>query len=87
MEAIKVQAIPEVTRVLAPDAFARVQGNGRAIAVAKLREYADMLESGALDGCRVEWRDDHGDDTRMRTVTIDRASGRVQFCETHIEEV
>lgn len=86
MEAIKVQAIPESARVRAPDLYARVRGNGRAIAVAKLREYADKLESGELEGCRVEWRDNYGEDTQMRTVTLDRESRRVQFCETAIEE-
>ncbi len=88
-QALKVQAIPEHHRARLPDAFARVRGNGRAIAVAKLREYADMLERGELDGCRVEWRDNYGDDTQMRTVTIKRTSestGAVQFCETAIEE-
>lgn len=38
----------------------RVKGDGRAITVAKLRETADMLESGELDGARVQWLATHG---------------------------
>ncbi|HEU4544334.1 MAG TPA: hypothetical protein VFR23_24600 [Jiangellaceae bacterium] len=43
-----------------PDANGRLKGNGRAIAVAKFRELADRLESGELDGARVQWLDTHG---------------------------
>lgn len=89
--ALKLVALPEQQRVLDPQAFAHVEGNGRKIAVAKLREYADMLERGELDGCRVQWRDDHGEDTEMVTVTISHATeehgGRVQMLTTKIVEV
>jgi hypothetical protein len=42
-----------------PDVHSRIKGNGRAIAVAKFRELADKLESGELDGARVQWLDTH----------------------------
>ena len=45
---------------LNPKLITRTKGNGRAIAVAKLRELADRLESGELDGVRCQWRDTHG---------------------------
>jgi len=88
-QALKLLAIPEVVRSRFPDEFACVRGEGRSIAVAKLREFADMLASGELDGCSVEWRDNYGDDSKMRTVTIQRTgaeTGTVRFCETTIEE-
>jgi hypothetical protein len=44
----------------APDEHNRIQGSGRAIAVAKFRELANMLESGELDCARVQWSDTHG---------------------------
>jgi hypothetical protein len=87
---IPLRALPEMQRKLHPEAFSRVQGDGRKIAVAKLREFADMLESGELDGCRVQWRDDHGAETEMVTVTITHATdehgGMVQMLTTKIEE-
>lgn len=43
-----------------PDVHGRVKGNGRAIAAAKFRELANKLESGELDGARVQWLDTHG---------------------------
>lgn len=88
---LKLCAVPEQARKLNPEAFARVRGKGRAIAVAKLRELANLLESGELDGCRVQWRDDHGADTEMVTVTIthrtEECGGEVQMLTTKIEEV
>jgi len=87
-------------RRLLPEAHGRIQGNGRAIAVGKLRELADKLESGELDGCRAEWRDDRLAESQMITVTIERpnkrpsrtarfndAGGSVQVTITTIEEV
>lgn len=91
--AFKTYAVPEAQRVLEPEAFAEVRGQGRSIAVAKLREFADLLEAGELDGCRVEWRDDHGAESKMVTVTItpkvdpEWRVGSVQMLTTKIEEV
>jgi hypothetical protein len=51
---------PEVGYQLNPELHTRKRGNGRAIAVAKFRELADKLESGELDGARVQWLDTHG---------------------------
>lgn len=76
-----------VERTLNPELIDKVQGNGRELAVAKFRELADKLESGELDGARIQWRDDFGSDTEMVTVTLDRASGIVQLTTTTIEEV
>lgn len=45
---------------LYPGQHIRMRGDGRAIAVAKFRELADKLESGELDGARVQWMDTHG---------------------------
>ena len=33
-----------------------LRGEGRAVAVAKFRELARRIESGELDGARVQWR-------------------------------
>ena len=54
----------------------------RAAAVAKFRELADKLESGELEGARVEWRpelpiewvelDYHAGEVRFRTITEDK---------------
>lgn len=46
--------------VESPVTRTRTKGDGRAIAVAKFRELADKLESGELDGARVQWLDTHG---------------------------
>jgi hypothetical protein len=85
--ALKLVAVPEAARKLEPEAFAEVRGNGREIAANKLEEFARMLRSGELDGCRVQWRDDHGANTEMVTVTIDHTTGVVQMLTTKIEEV
>jgi hypothetical protein len=59
------------------DVHTRVRGDGRAIAVAKFRELADKLESGELDGARVQWLDTHGFDVETvvdgetKRVTLD----------------
>lgn len=90
---LKVVATPESLRKLNPQAFARVKGKGRQIAVAKLREYADALERGDLDGVRVQWRDDEAAETEMVTVTITPRmtevgqTRTVQMITTTIEEV
>jgi hypothetical protein len=58
-EVLKLPVNPGYARE--PDSQGRVKGNGRAIAVAKFRELADKLESGELDGARVQWLDTHGE--------------------------
>ena len=68
----------------APDLHGNIKGDGRAIAVAKFRELADKLESGELDGARVQWRDDNGPTTEMITVTLD--AQKVQLLTTTIEK-
>jgi hypothetical protein len=89
--ALKMEALPEKERIRNPDVYATVRGDGRKIAVAKLREFADMLESGELDGCGFYWRDDHGANTEMVTVTVTHATeehgGMVTRFPTTIEEV
>ena len=85
LPAIKTHALPESQRSLHPEAFTRVRGVGRDIAVAKLREFADKLESGELDGVRVQWRDDEATESEMVTVTL--GAGTVQMLTTKIEEV
>ena len=84
---LKVRALPEEMRRENPQLHTRVRGNGRAIAVAKLRELADKLESGELDGCRCQWGTNPGVDveTEMQTVTL--TSDTVQLITTKIEEV
>lgn len=53
-----------------------VTGEGRAIAVAAFRELADRLESGELDGARVQWRRQseeeslNGDPSELTVVTV-----------------
>jgi hypothetical protein len=71
-------------------------GSGRAIAVAKFRELADKLESGELDGARVQWRRqstaemDAGNPSQMQTVTVtadaDYRVGTVQLLTFTIDE-
>lgn len=71
-------------------------GEGRAIAVAKFRELADKLESGELDGARVQWRRQSGAEmaagnpSEMQTVTVtadeDFQVGTVQLLTFAIEE-
>lgn len=82
----------------APDREAVVVGNPRAIAVAKFRELADKLESGELDGARIEWRSrswvesEAGTPSKMATVTLTPQSdenwigGTVELLVTTIEE-
>ncbi len=64
-----------------------VQGNGRAIAVAKFRELADKLESRELDGARVQWGTNPGLDTETEMVTVTLTSDTVQLLTTKIKEV
>ncbi len=86
-EALKVRALPEEARRLNPELHARVQGVGRDIAVAKLREFADKIESGELDGCRVQWGTNPGLDTETEMQTVTLTSDAVQIITTKIEEV
>lgn len=94
---LKPAQVEEVERDRLPDLQLFIKGNGRAIAVAKLREYADLLESGELDGCRIQWRARHpeevqeGKPSEMQTVTVThiapgRPVGTVQLLTTTIEE-
>lgn len=85
----KVLPFPEspIARMRNPDAFGRVRGDGRALFVARLRELADQIESGELDGARAQWRDDDGAETEMVTVVRTAGSdGMVQMTTTTIEK-
>lgn len=84
---LKVRALPEDERRLNPQLFERVQGVGRDIAVAKLREFANKLESGELDGCRVQWGTNPELDTETEMQTVTLTSDAVQLITTKIEEV
>lgn len=84
---LKVRALPEEARRQNPELFTRVQGVGRDIAVAKLREFADKLESHELDGCRVQWGTNPGLDTETEMVTVTISPTTVQLITTKIEEV
>lgn len=66
---------PEVGYRQNPQLHDRVKGNGRAIAVAKLRELADKLESGELDGVRCQWLDTHGCLVEVDGVQYDLTKG------------
>jgi hypothetical protein len=83
---------------LNPKLITRTKGNGRAIAVAKLRELADRLESGELDGVRCQWLDTHGENREddgtpvsglefvTRTAWTETGEGTVQLVGLTIEE-
>jgi hypothetical protein len=101
MQAAKVLDLKEASEAkyrLEPDSASRVRGNGRAIAVAKFRELADKLESGEIDGARVQWLDTHGglldDDGKAisglefvtRTAWREDGSGTVALKALTIEE-
>ncbi len=84
----KVLRFPDAeARQRLPDSFGRVQGDGRAIAVAKFRELADKLESGELDGARVQWGTNPGLDTVTEMQTVTLSATEVQLITTKIEEV
>lgn len=42
---------------IVPTPVETLSGDARAVAVRKFRELADLLESGELQGARVQWRD------------------------------
>lgn len=101
MEAKKLEPVQveEVERTRLPDMGLHLKGNGRALAVAKFRELADKLESGELDGARVQWRAPHLGElqegktgTEMQTVTVTPPNhatddaGTVQLLTFTIEE-
>lgn len=74
---LKPAQVEEVERTRLPDMGLLLKGDGRKIAAAKLREFADKLESGELDGCRLQWRARHlgelqegKETTEMQTVTV-----------------
>jgi len=77
-----LKLVPRVreSRDLLADEKVSIQGEPRAVAVAKFRELADKLECGELDGARVQWRDGLPE---METVTMDGET--VQFTQFKIE--
>jgi len=79
--ALKLVPTPREGREWLPNGTAVLRGNERAVAVAKFRELADKLESGELDGARVQWIDGA---LNMETVTIDATT--VQLMQFTIEE-
>jgi hypothetical protein len=97
-EVIPIRPKVEVGYKQLPDVKERVKGDGRAIAAAKLRELADKLDSGELDGVRVQWLDTHGElldaeglpisgmEFVTRTAWRDDGSGTVQLRTVTIEE-
>jgi hypothetical protein len=97
-EVLPIRPEADASYQLRPEVKTRVRGNSRAIAVAKFRELADKLESGELDGARVQWLDTHGlllDDDGLpisgmefvtRTAWTEDGSGRVQLDTVTIEE-
>jgi hypothetical protein len=56
---------------LLPGVNERVRGKGRAIFVKKLRDIADAIERGELDGARAQWLDTHGGSVEDGTVEAD----------------
>lgn len=89
----KVRQITEAKGYrLTPTVNERVKGNGREIFVKKLRELADKIESGELDGVRAQWLDTHGEpesgmEVVTRTAWREDGSGQVTLRATTIEEV
>ena len=87
---------PGATKERKADEKIVLVGAGRAIAVAKFRELADRLESGELDGARVQWRrqsaleSEAGNPSEMQTVTVTAdeffRTGTVQLLTFTIEE-
>jgi hypothetical protein len=100
MQTAKVIALPtpEPGYQQNPGLVTRTRGKGREIAVAKFRELADKLESGELDGARVQWLDTHGEclendgaqisgmEFVTRTAWREDGSGTVQLVSVTIEE-
>lgn len=99
MQAAKVLEIEQARGyVNRPQLHERIVGNSRAIAVAKFRELADKLESGEIDGARVQWLDTHGElhdddgaaisglEFVTRTAWREDGSGTVQLTAVTIEE-
>lgn len=83
---------------LLPGINERVRGYGRAIFVKKLRDIADAIERGELDGARAQWLDTHGENREAdgtavsgmeivtRTAWSADGSGQVKLQVTTIEE-
>ncbi len=63
------------------ESSASVQGEPRAVFVAKMRELADKVEAGVLDGARCEWADGL---PAMVTVEVDLNNGRVHLERTRL---
>lgn len=74
---------PEEGRVLMPEVLTNLTGDPRTIAVAKFRELADKIESGELDGARIQWPHARSEN-QMQFVTLD--TKKVQFITATIEE-
>ena len=79
--ALKLVPTVHEGRELLADEKAVLSGDPRAAAVAKFREMADKLESGELQGARVQWRDGLPE---METVTM--TDTQVQLIQFRIEE-
>lgn len=79
--ALRLVETPREGRELLPNGTAVLRGEERVVAVAKFRELADKLESGELDGARVQWLQGA---LNMETVTID--ANRVQLLQFTIVE-
>lgn len=83
---------------LTPTVNERVKGNGRKIFVKRLRDIADAIERGELDGARAQWLDTHGEhleddgtatsgmEVVTRTAWTDNGSGQVKLQVTTIVE-
>lgn len=71
-----------VKAVVTPTPVQTMKGTPREALVAKLREYANRLESGELDGVRIQGRDNL---THLECVEIDRSNAQVRFVRIEIE--
>lgn len=83
---------------ITPTVNERVRGEGRKIFAKRLRDIADAIERGELDGARAQWLDTHGghledDGTATsgmevvtRTAHRDDGSGQVRIQVTTIVE-
>ncbi len=78
--ALKLAVVPRNDRDLLADVKEVIKGEPLTVAVAKFRELADKLESGELQGARVQWRDGLPE---METVTM--TGDTVQLTQFTIE--
>lgn len=87
----KLKLVPDIgtqptPEVVSPDPFT-LHGNGRLIAAEKFEELARKLRSGELDGARIQWRDNYGENSEMVVVPYSRTSGQVEIQTFKIVEV